>query len=64
MFGIKIERDSFQENLESDVFSKIKDIRGVEDDIPKDNLNIRKVSVEEAIKELLELEKGINNRDE
>ncbi len=64
MFGIKIERDSFQENLESDVFSKIKDIRSVEDDIPKDNLNIRKVSVEEAIKELLELEKGINNRDE
>lgn len=64
MFGIKIERDSFQENLESDVFCKIKDIRGVEDDIPKDNLNIRKVSVEEAIKELLELEKGINNRDE
>jgi hypothetical protein len=64
MFGIKIERDQLQKNLEDDIFSKMKDIRGVEDDIKKDKLIVRQVSVEEAIKELIELEKAINNRDE
>jgi hypothetical protein len=64
MFGIKIERDQLQKNLEDNIFSKMKDIRGVEDDIKKDKLIVRQVSVEEAIKELIELEKAINNRDE
>lgn len=56
---IQKERDKNIKILENNIFSKMSDILGPEiKSGPKDNLKF--VSVEEAIKELLELEKQIN----
>lgn len=57
------ERDPYFINLEKTVFSKIADIgKEAVKELPevKEN-NLKEISVEDAIKELMELEKSIDN---
>jgi len=64
MFGVKITRDESQKNLENEVFNRLSDIRGPETHTDKSSLNLKVYSVEDAIKELLELGEQINIIDE
>jgi len=62
-FGPTYERDPALRNLERSVFGKIKELtKEFEEPAPKNEVTpqLRAVSVEEAIKELMELEKTIN----
>jgi hypothetical protein len=56
---IRKERDKNIKNLENNIFSKMSDILGPEIKSSPNN-NLKFISVEDAIKELLEIEKQIN----
>lgn len=64
MFGVKITRDDTQKNLETEVFNRLSDIRGDEIDSKKTGLNLKVYTVDDAIKELIEMGESLNIIDE
>lgn len=64
MFGVKITRDDTQKNLEAEVFNRLSDIRGDEIDSKKTGLNLKVYTVDDAIKELIEMGESLNIIDE
>lgn len=58
--GSLIERDPTISELERNIFEKIKEISPPEE-IPKKTLEVRTFSVEDAIKELIEMSKKSSN---